>query len=109
MIWLKNPHGYAAFSFHQFPIEAQKCSNSYLEISPNPVADDSLLKIDIKSCSTDNTLKIYNTAGQLIYTKSIPFLFSSQALDIKDYEKGIYLLIIENGEGIISRKKFIKL
>ena len=27
MIWLKNPQGYAAFSFHQFPIQAEKGNN----------------------------------------------------------------------------------
>lgn len=108
MIWLKNLTGYGAFSFHQFPIQAQECPNSYLQLFPNPLSDDSLLQLEIKSCATDNVLKIYNLLGQVIYTKSIPFLFSSQALDLKDYEKGTYIFIIENGEGIISRKKFVK-
>ncbi|BDS09959.1 sialate O-acetylesterase [Aureispira anguillae] len=108
MIWLTNPEGYAAFSFHQFPIHIDDCSSKSISITSNLIGKENLLEIELKSCNLNKVIKIYSVQGQLLYQKNIPFINIRQSIDLSHFAAGVYFLIVENNHQIITTRKLVK-
>ncbi|MGB3342976.1 MAG: T9SS type A sorting domain-containing protein, partial [Aequorivita sp.] len=53
------------------------------------------------------TIKILNIEGRLLSTEDLEFE-KQASLDVSGLSKGIYLLSIENENGLATVKKFIK-
>ncbi|MDR3679112.1 MAG: CotH kinase family protein [Flavipsychrobacter sp.] len=73
-------------------------SPSEITMYPNPVADE----LHITSGTEINGLAIYNMVGQAVYTsniKSVAFTIS-----LKQYNSGVYTIIIYTTDGISTRK-----
>ena len=80
-------------------------------VSPNPVSGDADF-ITVGIISQNNLsghLKIINLNGQILYSE--PHLFAAgltnENVSVNNLPKGMYILLIESGEGIVHRK-FIK-
>jgi hypothetical protein len=108
MIWLKNPAGYSAFSFHQFPIETLPCNNSNFSIQSNLITNQNPLKIHLKSCQTNNKLSIYSVQGQLVFQKNLPFVNIETSLDLSHLAQGLYFLSVESDGHFLETQKIIK-
>jgi len=71
-------------------------------ISPNPTSD----KLNISSNSTIEELTVINLAGRKIITKKINS--TSEKLDLKSLNNGLYILYLKTKSGTIVQKKFVK-
>lgn len=108
MIWVKNPAGYAAFSFHQFSIQTLPCTDSYYSIQSTLINHENPLQIHLKSCTTNNKLYLYSLQGQLVFQKDLAFFNIETSLDLKHLAQGLYFLSIESDGHFLETKKIIK-
>ena len=108
MIWVKNPAGYAAFSFHQFPIQTRPCTDSYYSIESPLISNEKPLQIHLKSCTTNNKLRLYSLQGQLVFQKDLAFFNIETSLDLKNLAQGLYFLSIESDGHFLGTKKIVK-
>jgi hypothetical protein len=108
MIWIKNQVGYAAFSFHQFPIKTLPCNNTYCSVQSNIISDQNPLQIHLKSCTIDNTLRLYSVQGQLVFQKDLSFFNIETSLDLKNLAQGLYFLSIESDGQFLGTQKIVK-
>lgn len=108
MIWLENPAGYAAFSFHQVPIEHLPCTEHFCSIQSNRISNQNPLQIHLKSCTTQNKVSLYTLQGQLVFQKDFPFLNIKTSLDLSHLAQGLYFLNIESDGQFLETKKIIK-
>ena len=70
-----------------------------LSIFPNPTSD--YLRIDSKKLETSN-IRIFNLLGQLIL--ELKEVNLPQSIDVRNFEKGIYVLEIEVSGSAVSKK-----
>lgn len=75
-----------------------------IKIFPNPVSTQ--LTIDYPDNSPISSITIYNTLGKKI--KTIPFSIEVKNIDMENFDKGIYLLLIEMENGDMFAKRIIK-
>lgn len=80
-------------------------TNDFVHIYPNPASELIILELDLKDQSTIN-LEVENTLGQLLINESIysvsgPFTFQ---LNISDLPQGVYILKLQNGNQVTSKK-----
>lgn len=73
---------------------------------PNP-ADNFILFRDVNCSSIDDKITIYNSIGQKIYNNNLCNVIN-QAIDVSNYAKGIYFVILSNKQGNLSQKLTIK-
>ena len=81
-----------------------------LEIMPNPVAKSQQLGVRVSAGDAiRGTLKLYNGLGQLVVSQSVEFSSGSsvQYLSTDGLSGGLYLLSLESGRGVISKKVVI--
>jgi len=74
---------------------------SKFKMYPNPTNDI----LNISSASTIETIKIYNTLGQIVANKNYSSNFES--VNVSHLSKGIYMVTVQVGSEIVS-KQFIK-
>lgn len=108
MIWVKNQAGYAAFSFHQFPIQTLACKNSFCSVKSNIITDQNPLQIHLKSCTTNNKLRLYSTQGQLVFQKRLSFFNIKTSLNLRNLPQGLYFLSIESDGQFLETQKILK-
>ena len=78
--------------------------NNKFVIYPNPVSDN--ITVDYKPESKNVSIQIYDATGQLVKQEKTNFQ-SIQTISVNDLSNGLYLLNLQDGENIIS-KKFLK-
>lgn len=108
MIWIKNATGFAAFSFHQFPIKTSPCQNSYFKLTSPFVDAQRPLEIELKSCNIDNKLSIYSLQGQQLLEKELPFVNLKTTINLDKLAVGLYFLTIESDGQLLETKKIIR-
>lgn len=106
MIWLSNPQGYAAFSFHQFPIKTQACSAHKLSLATNVLTQRNL-EVTIKGCSMEQQIFIHTAQGQLVYQQALSSLNTSLKINLEHVAQGIYFLSLSQQGTILETQKFI--
>lgn len=85
-------------------VKAPNKSNGKLSLYPNPVND--LLFVDFYSPKHFKTLKIIDLNGRVVYS-NLNYSVKSLELNVTDLKLGIYMLVIDYGDKIETRK-FIK-
>jgi Secretion system C-terminal sorting domain len=76
-------------------------------ISPNPVRETKEININLTSeKSFKAQVKIQNIAGQIMLQQVVNFESGStnQTIDVKNLSQGMYILSIENEQGILNKK-----
>lgn len=73
-------------------------SKSEINIYPNPVRDNLIISNLCNEC----LVNIYSATGQLVYSGN------NNSINATDWNKGIYEVIIINGEGIIYLSRIVK-
>ena len=85
-----------------------KSGNSSLSFNmtvyPNPT--DGIIKVNISNASGNNTLMIYNIAGQAVYTDKISEIsnYFTKEIDLSGYSKGVYFIKATNDIGVLTKK-----
>ena len=74
-----------------------------LNVYPNPAAN--YITVESNSIAEDQTISVYNIQGQLITQQKI--LQAKTNIDISAFEKGIYVVKVNNAKGLEVRK-FVK-
>ena len=77
---------------------AQKDKNIKLSVYPNPAKD----VLIIEGLDDIKTVKIYNFQGVLVQKTT------QKSISLNSQPTGIYILEVENTEGVVSRIKFVK-
>lgn len=72
------------------------------EIFPNPTQD--ILNINTNSHNSIKSVKIYNTVGQLVFTKISYIEENMVELDIASLNPGVYLALIDSEQGVLIEK-----
>jgi Secretion system C-terminal sorting domain len=76
-------------------------------ISPNPVGESKQLNISLSSEKAFKAnVKIQNLAGQVLLrdVRNFEAGATNQTLDVKNLSQGIYILSIENEQGVLNKK-----
>lgn len=74
-----------------------------------PTLSQAQLKLDLRKLKTAGArVSINNVNGYLIWSRSYFYPLSLETIDISDFEKGMYLLIVESDQGR-EVKRFIRL
>jgi hypothetical protein len=84
--------------------EALATENS-ISVYPNPARD--IINIDFQSSAPADLLRIYNQKGQLVLTQPISQNSQKQRLDVSSFPSGIYLIITNSGNSILSKEKIV--
>ncbi|MBK6839669.1 MAG: T9SS type A sorting domain-containing protein [Bacteroidetes bacterium] len=75
-----------------------------LSVYPNPA--DNFINIKLKSEQLNNcSLNIFDQSGRLCFSSLSST--NSTSIAVKNLETGVYLLVIQNADGIVYRKKFV--
>ncbi len=78
---------------------------SQITIYPNPA--NKILILSSANIAGKLTIEIFNIEGKVL--KSEALLFKNQTtIDVSNLKRGVYLLKIENGNGNVTIKKFVK-
>jgi len=87
-------------------VNAEDPQNTLL-MYPNPVTD--ILNIDFADLLTgENSLQIYSSSGQLVYSESLPSGSENFRINVSFLKKGIYFVKFEDGSGKYVTSKFLK-
>jgi len=92
--------GYAG---NGFIVGNEELSNSedFIEIFPNPTKGQLIVELPNNG---SNTVVIYNSIGEIVFTSNIDGKTGKYAIDIEDQPAGIYHMNIINDESILSKK-----
>ncbi len=85
----------------------ENAETNQINLYPNPVSD--FLNITFGN-PTQNavSLKIFNTAGQQVYARSLTAKTTQLSINVRDLSTGIYFVQIDAGDGKPLVKKFLK-
>jgi hypothetical protein len=78
--------------------------NSRLSISPNPAHDKLTVTLD-EQLKGNGMIGIYNSSGEMVFYQELNS--SSQMIDI-NLAAGVYVINVDNGEKIFTRKIVIQ-
>ena len=98
-VWVHNP----VFGFQvidSLPTSIINVLKENIEVSPNPAND--FIQITNNNSKDINSIKLYNTLGQLIHTINRPGAYVK--LDVGSYQKGIYILEFRFGNLVVCKK-----
>ena len=87
------------FAFEVSTLDLGNISTNEFSIYPNPTVN----YLFINGLNEYENVTIYDMTGQLIYNAKV----SNNQIDVRNFQNGIYILIIETEKGIIT-KKFVK-
>lgn len=87
------------FAFEGSTLDLGNISTNEFSIYPNPTVN----YLFINGLNEYENVTIYDMTGQLIYNAKV----SNNQIDVRNFQNGIYILIIETEKGIIT-KKFVK-
>lgn len=80
----------------------EQLPENFISISPNPI-QSGIVNLSLKEITAeDNKLIIYDATGKEVFTKIISD--QNTALDLNEFQSGIYLLRFTNQSGTITRK-----
>ncbi len=81
-----------------------------LEVSPNPLRRSQQLAVRLNSeAPIKGVLKLYNQLGQLILQQYVDFAAGSseQWINTDQLQTGLYILTLESGNGVMSKKVIV--
>jgi len=95
--------GYAIFK--SYPLSTSDFPKTKFQLYPNPAIDE--LFVSITNPRENLKIKIFNIEGKLLSTQNLAFE-TQTSIDVSQLTNGIYFLNIENENGAVEMKKFIK-
>jgi hypothetical protein len=66
-------------------------SNNTISVYPNPATSNVMVRMS-QNLSTESTINIYNSLGQIVDSKILPAYSSLLYLDVSQYQSGIYII-----------------
>lgn len=85
-------------------LSAETPSTHYFSIYPNPTKD--FLHLKASQNNALSKVQIFDLQGKKIYERKLDA--SEHVIDVKNFENGIYLIVLENQSGSVEMRKFIK-
>lgn len=82
--------------------------DSFINVYPNPTLQKLRLSFS-KQVTSVAKLSIYNDQGQIVFSKIYHEINMSDEIDVSNFLKGTYSIIIENNDSNLFRSKFVKL
>lgn len=81
-----------------------KTAGIFMKISPNPVTSNNLFVDIFSKKGHSSNLKIVSLEGKVVFEKKLSILSGSNTVNIEipDFPKGIYQVVLKNEEGQIS-------
>jgi len=88
-------------------IESEKLN--YLKVYPNPASNLITIEFDSES-KANSTITVFNQLGQTLIEKEMNIESTKKVyqFNISHLQKGMYIIRIADGEGVITIKQFIK-
>ncbi len=88
--------------YGDFVIEEPK-----LTVSPNPASD--FIDLDFGFSGSESLLQIFDMTGRVMHTSVIPAEKSATRMSVRDFQEGIYQVIISSNNVIIGQSRFVKI
>ena len=81
-----------------------------VQVLPNPLVNNGVIKLNIFKPSKQATVSIFNTQGKLVYRQSVSGEAGTQSLNIRtdNYPSGMYIVEFENGRNKTTAKFVVK-
>ena len=79
-------------------------SNKYISIYPNPVKG--IVNVNMNLTKGLSDIKLYNLNGEILLSKKT--IQSNNSLNISGLPNGVYIIVISNSDGILSRHRIVK-
>jgi len=96
------------FTIQPFPVGTfSPNGNIAFDLAPNPATDAVRLFVS-QALDSDSRVQIYNTAGQLLHSWTLPAGASMLLLDVADLPDGVYAVSVENDKGRGVRKVVVR-
>jgi hypothetical protein len=86
------------------PVGVEEIAMLDLNIYPNPATDN--VRIDGLSTERPLDISIFDLAGREAYRDRISGQ-SSVELSVNDFSRGTYLLVVKDGDNVVSREKLM--
>ncbi|MBC8883612.1 T9SS type A sorting domain-containing protein [Flavobacterium piscinae] len=77
-----------------------------LVLSPNPTQDT--VSIKYIGYESDVELNVFDLTGRLMSTEQLPIKSNNLLLNVSSYPTGIYIVVIKQGEKLLSQHKLVK-
>lgn len=77
-----------------------------LVLSPNPTQDT--VSIQYSGYESDVELNVFDLTGRLMSTEQLPVKSNNLLLNVTSYPTGIYIVVIKQGEKLLSQHKLVK-
>lgn len=78
-----------------------------IKIYPNPATDNLTVKFENKQ-SSPTILKLFTAMGSKVYETTLDAYLNSYSIDVSNMERGMYILILDNGQYKNQAKILIK-
>jgi hypothetical protein len=88
-------------------LQELQLQNQNLKLYPQPTQNVLNLSIEIKNANEFNTIKIYNSIGQLVKEEEVEFENGKAQLKTNDISEGIYVLKLMNKNSYQISKRFV--
>jgi hypothetical protein len=92
------------FNQQGWAVSTDEVSENNVHVSPNPVADQLNLKLDVIDTESDLTVDIVDITGKVVYTENLTEGFREYTVNTSDLTNGVYFVRITNGDQISSAK-----
>jgi hypothetical protein len=77
-----------------------------LAMFPNPTQSE--VNIQYSGYGSDVELSIFDLTGRLMKTEQLPIKSNNLLLNVSSYPTGIYIVVIKQGEKLLSQHKLVK-
>jgi hypothetical protein len=95
-------------TFYSPPVSVVEIEDQSYEIFPNPGNGIFNVRLNGKTLFAETVLEVYDISGQIIFKETIKDPKSETIIDLSGRQRGIYLLMIRNGEIEYSSKIIIQ-
>lgn len=85
-------------------LEEGLMGNAAVKVFPNPASD--LIQINYEGASLNGSIRFIDAAGRVAHTQ--PFIGNNQSLSVSGLAKGMYSIVLIEGNKIVARQSFIK-
>ena len=96
-------HATTAWTDTDFPSSIEETSICDFEINPNPASD--YISIEFGTCGfVDVHVSIVDVKGNTLFENSIKSNVNQQSIDVSQWQRGVYFVLVQNGKHKIMRK-----
>lgn len=78
-----------------------------LSVYPNPAQDKVFIEYSLGTFASEINLAIFNIEGKSVYQATISKIKGQMAIDIRNFDKGVYMICLKGAAGNTTVKRFI--